>query len=179
MTNRPEESELNVVIDGRVYRPCSIEDRIAYVAFLTSAPENGEKVIRLQEDEEDGTFRVITDEAWETLLRFGGEEFAEQQGPVLDGVSDQAAFQAKTEIASPPALGELMIVLLCPKNRAQAVLGDLAEQFGRDVAQKGVNRAHLLYLARALRSCPLLIAKIRHTGFWLFVIELGRRFIGA
>jgi hypothetical protein len=81
---------------------------------------------------------------------------------------------------SPPALGESLLVLFCPANRADAVLGDLAEQFEIEVQKKGIKRATLLYWTRAIRSFgPLLTAKLRNTGIWLSVIEIGRRWIGS
>jgi hypothetical protein len=81
---------------------------------------------------------------------------------------------------SPPALGESLLVLFCPASLADAVLGDLAEQFESEVQKKGIKRARLLYWARAIRSFgPLLVSKLRNTGIWLSVIEIGRRWIGS
>jgi hypothetical protein len=181
MKNRLNEDGLNIVIDGRIYEPCSLEDRLLYAAFLES---NTGKMIRIQEDDEDGTFQVITDEAWDMLQRFGTQGFFDpgEQELTVHGDPEQAAFQVslgEMHKASPPALGEILIVLLCPKNRVQAILGDLAEQFKSNVENRGVRRANLLYLAQVVRSCPLLVTKIRNTGFWLFVVELGRRWIGS
>jgi hypothetical protein len=82
--------------------------------------------------------------------------------------------------ASPPVIGESLILLLCPTNRADAILGDLAEQFESEAQKKGIRRATLLYWVRSIRSFgPLLISKLRNTGIWLFVIEIGRRWIGS
>ena len=80
----------------------------------------------------------------------------------------------------PPALGESLIVLLCPKNRIEAVLGDLEERFTADEARKGTKRARLLYWMRVLRSVgPLALTKVRKLGLYAMVVEIGRRLIGG
>src|SRR5947208_2865191 len=47
------------------------------------------------------------------------------------------------QVRQPPALGEALLVLFCPKNRVDAVLGDLEERFHEHI--KGQRRAKLLY----------------------------------
>lgn len=81
---------------------------------------------------------------------------------------------------TPPGLGEALIVLFSPKNRVDAVLGDLTERFAEEGAAKGQRRAKLLFRTRVLRSIgPLLWIKIRNAGLFAFLLELGRRLIGS
>jgi hypothetical protein len=80
----------------------------------------------------------------------------------------------------PPVLGEALILMLCKKTRAEAVLGDLQERFEGDVASVGRHRAQCRYWFRTLRSVgPLLMAKLRNWGAIAALVELGRRFIGS
>jgi hypothetical protein len=85
-----------------------------------------------------------------------------------------------TAPAIPPGLGEALIVLFAPKNRVDAVVGDLTERFAEESAAKGQGRAKLLFWARVSRSIgPLLWIKIRNAGLFAFILELGRRLIGS
>jgi hypothetical protein len=82
--------------------------------------------------------------------------------------------------SAPPALGDLLIGLFAPKNRVDAVLGDLAERFAAETKTKGMRRAKLLFWARVTRSVgPLLLVKVRNGGFYAFLVELGRRLVGS
>jgi hypothetical protein len=64
--------------------------------------------------------------------------------------------------AKPPAVGELLLVLFSPKNKVNAVMGDLEERFHEHVITKGKRRAIQLYWMGVLSSIwPLLLAKIR------------------
>lgn len=79
----------------------------------------------------------------------------------------------------PPGSGEVLITLFAPKNRIDALLGDLAECFAEDVEVRGEQRAKLLYWARVTRSIgPLLWTKIKRAGWLAIVFEIGRRWIG-
>src|SRR5882757_2902937 len=70
------------------------------------------------------------------------------------------------QLPKPPALGEALLVLFCPKNRARHVMGDLGELFQEDINTKGPRRAKLLYWSAVLRSIgPLLWVKVRKAGF--------------
>ncbi len=78
----------------------------------------------------------------------------------------------------PPAFAQFLIIIVSPSKRASAILGDLQEEFDRDLSM-GVERARLLYWARCLRSLgPLLVTKIKRAGIIAAVIELGRRILG-
>jgi hypothetical protein len=79
----------------------------------------------------------------------------------------------------PPGAGEVLITLFAPKNRIDALLGDLAESFAEDVEVKGEQRAKLLYWAGVVRSIgPLFWTKIKRAGWLAAVFEIGRRWIG-
>lgn len=78
-----------------------------------------------------------------------------------------------------PSAGEALIVLFAPKNRVDAIVGDLSERFAEDLEAKGERRAKLLFWARVTRSIgPLLLAKIKRAGWLAVVLEIGRRWIG-
>ena len=79
----------------------------------------------------------------------------------------------------PPAMGEALVVLFCPKNRARYVMGCLEENFHEDIRTKGQRRAKLLYWAAVLRSIgPLLWVKLRRAGLTALLLEIGRRWSG-
>ena len=79
----------------------------------------------------------------------------------------------------PPALGEVLLLLFCPKNRARHVKGDLEEIFHEDIKTKGKRRAKLLYWAAVLRSIgPLLWVRLRRAGLIALLLEIGRRWSG-
>jgi hypothetical protein len=79
----------------------------------------------------------------------------------------------------PPALGEALLVLFCPKNRARYMMGDLEESFHDDIKTKGHRRAKLLYWSGVLRSIgPLLWTKVRKAGLIALLLEIGRRLGG-
>jgi hypothetical protein len=78
-----------------------------------------------------------------------------------------------------PALGEALLVLFCPKNRARHMMGDLEEIFHEDIKTKGKRRAKLLYWAAVLRSIgPLLRVRVRKAGLIALLFEIGRRWSG-
>jgi hypothetical protein len=80
----------------------------------------------------------------------------------------------------PPAMGEALLVLFCPKNRARYVMGCLEENFHEDIRTKGNRRAKLLYWAAVLRSIgPLLWVKLRRAGLIALLLEIGRRWCGS
>jgi hypothetical protein len=84
------------------------------------------------------------------------------------------------QVRMPPAIGEALIVLFCPNNRVDAVMGDLAERFSEEAEAKGEKRAKLLFWARAVRSVgPLPWVKVRNGGLWAMLFEIGRRLIGS
>ena len=80
----------------------------------------------------------------------------------------------------PPALGEALLLLFCPKNRARHMMeGDLEEIFHEDIKTKGHSRATMLYWCGILRSIgPLLWTKIRKAGLVALLIEIGRSWGG-
>jgi hypothetical protein len=83
------------------------------------------------------------------------------------------------QLPKPPALGEALLILFCPKNRARHVMGCLEENFHGDIKAKGKSRAKLLYWAAVLESIgPLLWVKLRRAGFIALVLEIGRRWSG-
>jgi hypothetical protein len=97
----------------------------------------------------------------------------------IEALEDEAHALAEKEVILPPAIGEALLVLFSPKNRADAVMGDLEERFNEEVNAKGAKRARLLYWARVLRSVgPLLWVKIRHAGILAALFEIGRRWGG-
>jgi len=79
----------------------------------------------------------------------------------------------------PPTMGEALLVLFCPKNRVDAVIGDLEERFHEHIKSKGKRRARLLYWAAVLRSIgPVLWIKLRRAGLIALLLEIGRRWSG-
>jgi hypothetical protein len=79
----------------------------------------------------------------------------------------------------PPPIGEALVVLFCPKNRARYVMGCLEENFHEDIRTKGKRHAKLLYWAAVLRSIgPLLWVKLRRAGLIALLLEIGRRWSG-
>ncbi|MFH0302837.1 permease prefix domain 2-containing transporter [Bradyrhizobium sp. 31Argb] len=79
---------------------------------------------------------------------------------------------------NPPGFGEALVVLFAPKDRIDAVLGDLSEHFVEEVAEKGLGRAKLLFWVRVARSIgPLFWMKVRNLGLVAALFEFGRRFI--
>jgi hypothetical protein len=89
------------------------------------------------------------------------------------------ATSSTEQLPKPPVLGETLLVLFCPKNRARHVMGDLEELFQEDIKTKGGRRAKFLYWAAVLRSIgPLLWMKVRGTGFIALVLEVGRHWSG-
>jgi hypothetical protein len=95
------------------------------------------------------------------------------------GMSAEATMGSADLPPRPPALGEVLLVLFCPKKRARHLAGDLEEIFHQDIKSKGQWRAKLLYWAAVLRSIgPLLWVKLRRAGFIALVLEIGRRWSG-
>jgi len=83
------------------------------------------------------------------------------------------------QLPHPPALGEVLLLLFCPKNRTRYVMGCLEENFHEDIKSKGIRRAKLLYWTAVLRSIgPLLWVKVRRAGLIALLLELGRRWSG-
>jgi hypothetical protein len=79
----------------------------------------------------------------------------------------------------PPAFGEALLVLFCPKKRIDAMMGDLEEQFHEHVETKGERRAKLLYWSGVLRSIgPQLWVKVRKAGLIALLVEISRRWGG-
>ena len=85
--------------------------------------------------------------------------------------------------AEPPGFAEALIPLLMPRKRADALLGDLQEQFETDVAAVGEQRARRLYVSRVLRSIwPLAKRWVKAGGIFAFVAGLwglARRYLGG
>jgi hypothetical protein len=87
---------------------------------------------------------------------------------------------AKTMLIQPPAIAETLIPLLMPKKRADALLGDLREQFTADVKRRGEHRARWLYRARAAHSMgPLLWRWMVKGGIFAAVAAVARRYLGG
>lgn len=83
------------------------------------------------------------------------------------------------QLPQPPVLGEALLALFCPKNRARHVMGCLEEIFHEDIKTKGKRRAKLLYWAAVLHSIgPLLCVKVRKAGLIALLLEIGRRWSG-
>jgi hypothetical protein len=123
------------------------------------------------------------DRAW-ALAKYRAElletikERKDDPGPSMN----TEATTSSTDLPPQPigvALGEMLLVLFCPRNRARHVTGDLEEIFHNDVKRKGQRRANLLYWSAILRSVgPLLWVKLRKAGFIALVLEIGRRWSG-
>jgi hypothetical protein len=95
------------------------------------------------------------------------------------GGRTMTATSSTEQLPQPPALGEALLVLFCPKNRARHVMGDLEEIFHEDIKTKGKRRAKLLYWAAVLRSIgPLLWVKVRSAGLIALLVDIGRRWSG-
>jgi len=79
----------------------------------------------------------------------------------------------------PPAMGEALLVLFSPKNRVDAVMGDLEERFHEHIKTKGKRRAKVLYWAAILHSIgPLLWVKLRRAGLIALLLEISHRWCG-
>ena len=89
------------------------------------------------------------------------------------------ATSSAEQLPQPPVLGEVLLVLFCPKNRVDPVMGDLKERFTEDVFDKGRKHAKLLFWARVVRSIgPLLWIKVRKAGLIALLLEISRRWSG-
>jgi hypothetical protein len=77
---------------------------------------------------------------------------------------------------SPPRFNEGLILLICKKRQARAILGDLEEQFHDDCKTVGVKHANFRHLMQTLSSiAPLLWHKLRW-GWLIAAWEAGRRY---
>jgi hypothetical protein len=138
-------------------------------------------VKKLQEAEAAGAIRIAK------MVRNGDQIAHVKLGAVsrlcdLLGLSFHEAMTATSsaeQLPQPPVLGEVLLVLFCPKNRVDPVMGDLKERFTEDVFAKGRKHAKLLFLARVVRSIgPLLWIKLRGAGLIALLLEIGRRWCG-
>jgi hypothetical protein len=78
----------------------------------------------------------------------------------------------------PPFIGEWLITLVTPSRKADAILGDMEERFQRELAERSLTMARLLYWARVTRSVgPLALTSIKKAGWIAAVAEVFRRFI--
>jgi hypothetical protein len=92
---------------------------------------------------------------------------------------DTRRLSSAEQLSKPPAFGEMLLVLFCPRNRARHVMGDLEEIFNEDVKTRGPHRAKLLYWSGVLHSIgPLLWVKVRKAGLVALLVEIGRRWVG-
>ena len=75
----------------------------------------------------------------------------------------------------PPALAEVLLVLLTDKRHSDALLGDLEERFHRDRTTRSLRQARLLYWARTLSSIrPLLRPAIKRLFTFVVGVVVGR-----
>jgi hypothetical protein len=80
---------------------------------------------------------------------------------------------------SPPALAELAISLLAPKNSAQALLGDLQEMFQKNAHRFGEKQARRKYWMQVASSlAPLVWHWLKRIGFFTFLIDYCRSKLG-
>jgi hypothetical protein len=118
---------------------------------------------------------------WVTV-NIGGRDIGIGAGPkfiVHTTVTVEASTADENAARLPPALGEALLVLVCPRNRAKYVRGDLRETFNEDIKINGKRRAVLLYWSGVLHSIgPLLWVKLRRAGFIALLLEIGRRWSG-
>jgi hypothetical protein len=159
-----------LIINGRIYK--TYQDAFGERATIL------EEALRDAAESEEGKYKVIKKKIAAAASLVEGAQ--EHRNDIYIKIFERIERGRADQKISPPALGESLLLLFCPTNRADAILGDLAEQFETEVQKKGIKRATLLYWVRAIRSFgPLLVFKIRNTGIWLFVIEIGRRWIGS
>jgi hypothetical protein len=131
------------------------------------------------------SFRGIgpADAAW-SLAEYRNElletikERKDDPGPSMEA----EATTSSTDLPPQPlgvALGEMLLLMFCPRIRARHVMGDLEEIFNDDVKAKGQRRADLLYWCGILRSIgPLLWTKLRRAGLIALLVEITRRWSG-
>jgi hypothetical protein len=156
--------------------------------YLSLEPGSPERVALLDQCDllilpcrRDGdTFEFVTGSGEHTSIEgtFGDIKTLYQHVGIRALLADPATSMARApeQLSKPPAFGEALIVLFCPKNRIEAVMGDLEERFTEELASKGERRARLLYWARVIRSIgPLLGVKIRRAGILAALFEIGRR----
>jgi hypothetical protein len=83
------------------------------------------------------------------------------------------------ERASPPALAEMFISMLAPKNSAQAQLGDLQEMFEANVERLGEREARRKYWMQVANSFgPLLWQWMKRLGFFTVLVDYFRSKLG-
>jgi hypothetical protein len=86
------------------------------------------------------------------------------------------SFDQQGRTSLPPAYAEWVVALLAPRRTADALLGDLEEQFHRNRSTRGLRRARWLYRAQVLNSiAPLLWAAAKRIG----VVALLGRMLGG
>ena len=79
----------------------------------------------------------------------------------------------------PPAFAEWLAVLIKAPAMRDAFVGDLEEEFQRDLASFGLNRARRFYWARTLRSIvPLLWHAAKRLGIAAFAFAGLKKWIG-
>jgi hypothetical protein len=111
----------------------------------------------------------------------GGRDVGIGEGPKVIVYPARVILEVKepTAYQNAPAIAEALLVLFCPRNRIDALMGDLEERFHEHIRMKGKRRAKLLYWAAVLRSIvPLLWVKVRKAGWIALLFEIRRRWGG-
>ena len=140
-------------------------------------------VKKLQEAEAAGAIRIAKGPGRNGVIahvRLGAvSRLYDLLGRLLITHHTMTATSSAEQLPQPPVLGEVLLVLFCPKNRVDPVMGDLKERFTEDVFAKGRKYAKLLYWAAVLRSIgPLLWIKVRRAGLIALLLEISRRWSG-
>jgi len=83
---------------------------------------------------------------------------------------------SSAEQKEPPKLAELIFRVLEKPRSRDALIGDLEEQFLRNVKQFGYRRARRFYWADALSSVwPLVVRKLKRIGVWGLLVACLKR----
>jgi hypothetical protein len=79
--------------------------------------------------------------------------------------------------SEPPMLAEALLRLFVKRNIHDAILGDLQEDFAKNLKTHGYRRARFMYWVETLRSmAPLVCSFAKRIGLFGFIAEMMRRF---
>jgi hypothetical protein len=78
--------------------------------------------------------------------------------------------------SEPPPFAEMIFTALLPRNRHDAMLGDMDERFARDCRMFGVDRARRRYWGHVLRSLRPLVVRGLKKMRAIALLEVARRY---
>jgi hypothetical protein len=109
-----------------------------------------------------------------------------KQADLVRGLSEQAvrlllAIAAESQVPEPPKLAEFLLILCSGSGkRAEAIQGDLCEQFTHDCAKMSVARARRRYWSRVLASLgPQIGRTIARAVRWAAILSLVKKLFMA